>query len=181
MATLLSIQVGRPQTLGHLKSAFRKLPVTGPVVLRRANLEGDEQADLRVHGGPDQAVLCYAAAHYESWLRELGLDMRPAGFGENFTVAGADERSVCIDDVYEVGGAVVQVSKPRGPCFKIGLRWHMPRLVKLVQQTGRHGWYLRVLREGVVEAGQEMQLVERPRPGLTVRAAADLKRMRDLG
>jgi MOSC domain-containing protein YiiM len=179
--TLVSIQVGRPQPLGHVMSAFRKQPVAGPVRLQLTNLEGDEQADRRGHGGPEQAVLCYADAHYESWLRELGVDMRPGGFGENFTVAGADEWSVCIDDVYEVGTALVQVSKPRGPCFKIGLRWHMPRLLKLVHETGRHGWYLRVLREGVVEAGQEMRLVERPLPGLTVRAGAALERVRARG
>ena len=178
MPKLLSIQVGRARPLGHTTSAFRKLPVTGPLLLRTGNLDGDEQGDLTVHGGPDHAVLCYADAHYDRWFEELGLQMRPAGFGENFTVAGADERSVCIDDIYEVGEALVQVSRPRGPCFKIGLRWEMPLLVRLVEQTGRHGWYLRVLREGMVEAGQEMVLVERRQPELTVRAAYDARRAR---
>jgi MOSC domain-containing protein YiiM len=176
MPRLVSIQVGRPQPLAHISSAFAKSPIGGRVRLTHTGLEGDEQADHRLHGGPEQAVLCYADSHYDRWLEELGLEMRPAGFGENFTVAGADEWSVCIDDVYEVGEALVQVSKPRGPCFKIGLRWNMPRLLRLVQESGRHGWYLRVLREGVVEAGQEMRLLRRPNPGLTVRAAADLKR-----
>lgn len=168
----MSIQVGQPQPLGHTRSAFRKQPVQGPVLLLQSGLEGDQQADTEAHGGPDQAVLCYADSHYDRWLEELGMEMRPAGFGENFTVAGADESSVWIDDVYEVGEAVVQVSKPRGPCFKIGLRWQMPILVRLVEQSGRHGWYLRVLREGLVEAGQEMTLLERGRRELSVRAAA---------
>ena len=91
MPTLISIQVGRPQPLGHTMSAFRKQPVTGPVFLLPTHLDGDEQGDTAVHGGPEQAALCYAAAHYESWRRELGVDFGPGGFGENFTVAGADE------------------------------------------------------------------------------------------
>ena len=142
------------------------------------NLDGDEQAAISVHGGPEQAVLCYSAEHYERWLDELGVDFRPAGFAENFTVAGADEETVCVGDVYEVGDAVVRVTKPRGPCFKIGLRWHMPRLVKLVEQTGRHGWYLGVVQQGIVEAGDEMRLVERPRPDLSIRKAAEFRRSR---
>src|SRR5207248_2810360 len=107
-------------------SAFRKQPVTGPVFLLPSHLDGDEQGDTAVHGGPEQAALCYAAAHYESWRRELGVDFGPGGFGENFTVAGADEESVCLGDVYQVGDAIVRVTKPRGPCFKIGLRWQLP-------------------------------------------------------
>jgi len=176
--TLISIQVGRPQPLGHTTSAFRKQPVTGPVFLLPTHLDGDEQGDTAVHGGPQQAVLCYAAAHYESWRRELGVDFGPGGFGENFTVAGADEESVCLGDVYQVGDAIVRVTRPRGPCFKIGLRWHMPRLVKLVEQTGRHGWYMGVVQPGLVAAGDEMRLLERPRPDLTIRQVVRLQRGR---
>jgi MOSC domain-containing protein YiiM len=178
LATLVSIQVGRPQPLGHTFSAFRKHPIAGPVFLLPTRLDGDEQAEKVIHGGPEQAVLCYAAGHYPRWLDELGIDFGPGGFGENFTIAGLDEESVCIGDVYEVGDAVVRVTKPRAPCFKIGLRWNMPRLVKLVEQTGRHGWYLGVVEQGIVEAGDEIQLVERPRPDLSVRRAADLRRNR---
>ena len=178
MATLVSIQVGRPQPLGHRVSAFRKHPVEGPVFLLPTHLDGDEQADKEVHGGPGQAVLCYSAEHYARWRDELGIDFGPGGFGENFTVTGADEDSVCIADVYEVGDAIVQVTKPRGPCFKIGLRWQMPRLVKLVERTGRHGWYLRVVQQGLVQAGDEMRLVERSLPDMTIRRAVESLRRR---
>ncbi|TMD55358.1 MAG: MOSC domain-containing protein [Chloroflexi bacterium] len=130
-ARLVSIQVGQPHLRGsdvglaepidhQWKSAIFKSPVTGPVFLGSTNVEGDRQADPRVHGGPEMAVLCYSADHYPYWRRELGIEeMGPGGFGENFTISGQDERSVCLGDVYEVGEAVVQISQPRGPCYKI--------------------------------------------------------------
>lgn len=187
MARLVSIQVGRPRELltddGEAwVSAFVKAPVEGPVLLRDTNLDGDRQADLRNHGGPDQAVLCYSADHYPAWREELGLAELPhGGFGENFTIAGQDELSVCIGDVYEIGEAVVQVSVQRGPCWKIAYRWNRPDLLAKVQQSGRHGWYLRVLMEGMVEAGLDVRLIERPSPEWTVRRAADVwhRRRRD--
>ena len=186
---LASIQVGRPRALPATgdgqpwdrtwRTAFRKEPVSGPAWLGAANLAGDRQADLRVHGGPDQAVLCYSAEHYPRWRRELALpDMPHGGFGENFTVAGQDELSVCIGDVYERGESLVQVSAPRGPCYKISWRWRRPDLLERVEETGRHGWYLRVLREGLVEAGQPLRLTSRPHPEWTVRRAADVIRLR---
>jgi MOSC domain-containing protein YiiM len=104
--------------------------------------------------------------------------MGAGGFGENLTVEGQDERTVCIGDVYELGDAVVQVSQPRGPCYKIAWRWRRPELMDLVQESGRHGWYLRVLREGLIEAGQELCLVERPHPEWTVGRAAEVYRGR---
>ena len=149
--------------------------------LRLTNLEGDRQGDRRVHGGPDMAVLCYSAGHYPHWRSELGLpEMGPGGFGENFTVEGLSEADVCIGDVYRVGEAVVEVSQPRGPCYKIAYRWGLPDLVRIVEETGRHGWYLRVLQEGAVEAGREMALEARPHPGWTVRRAADAMARRKL-
>ena len=93
-------------------------------------------------------------------------------------VTGQDERTVCIGDVYELGEAVVQVSQPRGPCYKIAWRWKRPELLDLVLDNGRHGWYVRVLREGLIEAGQELRLAERPHPEWTVRRAADVYRLR---
>jgi MOSC domain-containing protein YiiM len=189
-ALLISVQVGRPRLLGTdvglplplkrpWRSAFIKEPVTGPILLRSTNLDGDEQADPRVHGGPDMAVLCYSAEHYAQWRLELGIpELGPGGFGENFTIAGQDELSVCIGDVYEVGGAQVQVSQPRGPCYKISYRWRRPDLLGLVEANGRHGWYVRVLREGAMEAGQEIRLLDRPNPLWTIRRAADVFRER---
>ncbi len=148
-------------------------------MLRKANLDGDRQADLRVHGGPDQAVLCYSADHYPAWRSELGIpEIGPGGFGENFTIAGATEESVCIGDVYGVGEAFVGVAAPRGPCWKISQRWRRPDLLERVERSGRHGWYARVLREGLVEAGAEMTLVERPYPDWTVARAAGAIRWR---
>ena len=184
MARLVSIQVGVPRWNVSADgkpwlSAFFKEPVAGPTALRFTNLEGDQQGDTRAHGGPDMAVLCYAFDHYAGWRDELALpEMGPGGFGENFTVAGQDESTVCIGDVYEVGETVVQVSQPRGPCTKISKRWERPDLLRRVETSGRHGWYLRVLREGTVEAGLILRLIERPHQDWSVRRAADAYRWR---
>ena len=189
-ATLVSVRVGTPRLRGRdvgLKrqldrrwlTAFGKRPVEGPVRLHRLNLEGDRVADKVGHGGPDQAVLGYSADHYPAWREELGLpEMGPGGFGENFTISGQDERTVAIGDVYRVGTALVQVSQPRGPCYKISYFWRRPDLLGRCEASGRHGWYLRVLEEGVVEAGLPVELVERPNPYWTVRRAADAYRAR---
>lgn len=185
-ARLVSIQVGGPRFHGpdvglaepldhRWHSAFFKEPVSGPVLLSSTNLAGDRQADPRVHGGAEMAVLCYSAEHYPAWRTELGIgEMGPGGFAENFTISGQDELSVCIGDVYRVGEATVQVSQPRGPCYKISYRWKRPDLLKRCEASGRHGWYLRVLEEGLVEAGQAVDLLERPNPGWSVRRAADV-------
>jgi len=186
---LLSIQAGRPQALGRAAACdwwerpwttgFCKQPVTGPVRLGRANLAGDEQADRRHHGGPDKAVNAYPAEHYAFWQRELGLPelARPA-FGENFTTAGLLEAEVCIGDVLALGTAVVQLSQPRQPCWKLSRRWRIPDLAWRVQKSGRTGWYVRVLREGEIEAGQSFELIERPYPQWTVAAANDVMHVR---
>ena len=184
MARLVSIQVGRPRWNvtadgQRWRSAFFKAPVSGPVALGFTNLDGDGQADTSVHGGPDMAALCYSFEHYPDWREELSLpEMGPGGFGENFTVSGQDEATVFIGDVYEVGEAVVQVSQPRGPCANISRRWERPDLVRRVEESGRHGWYLRVLQEGVVEAGLEVRLIERPHPEWTVQRAWQAYRRR---
>ena len=189
MMKLVSVQVGTPRSVPPTgdgqpwdrtwETAFWKEQVQGPVMLRFLNLEGDRQAAVGIHGGKDQAALCYSADHYPAWRRELDLpEMSGGGFGENFTIAGQDERGVCIGDVYEVGETLVQVSKPRGPCFKISWRWRRADLLQRVEASGRHGWYVRVLREGLVEAGQPVTLQDRPHPDWTVRAAADVIRFR---
>ncbi len=181
-ARILSIQVGMPAKRGRPDaadpaeqewySAFIKNPVEGPVRLGVLNLEGDGQADRKHHGGVDKAVLAYPASHYPRWERELGLTGMPfGGFGENFTVEGVEEVSVCIGDTFSVGDVLVQVSQPRQPCWKISRRWNIPDLTARVLKTGRTGWYFRVLREGTVCAGQTLQLVERPFPEWTVARA----------
>src|SRR5262249_31091161 len=127
------------------------------------------QADLVNHGGPDMAVLVYAAAHYPAWREELKQPQMPyGGFGENFTVTGLTEADVYIGDVCAVGAAKVQVSQPRQPCWKAARRWRLKELPKRIIETGRSGWYFRVLQEGVVEAGMSVELVERPCPSLSV-------------
>jgi MOSC domain-containing protein YiiM len=179
---LVSVQVGLPEVHQRgdqaVHTAFWKTSVQGPVMLRRTNLDGDLQADRRVHGGPDQAVLCYSADHYPGWREELALDLPHGALGENFTIAGQTEWDVCIGDAYEVGDATIQISSPRGPCFKIGFRWDRPELLGRVEATGRHGWYARVLTEGAVESDQELTLQDRPNPAWTVRRAADVFRNR---
>ena len=186
---LISVQVGTPRSVPPTgdgrpwdrtwETAFWKEQVQGPVMLRFLNLEGDTQAAVGIHGGKDQAALCYSADHYPAWRQELDLpEISGGGFGENFTIAGQDERSVCIGDIYASGEALIQVSKPRSPCFKISWRWRREDLLSRVESSGRHGWYVRVLREGLVEAGQPVRLEDRPHPDWTVRAAADVIRFR---
>lgn len=186
---LLSIQVSLPREVSAEESpdpggkswttGFFKRAVEGPLWLDRINLAGDGQGDRKNHGGPDKAVLAYAGAHYPLWRTELDWPDVPHGaFGENFTVQGLDEGTVCIGDVYEIGGVVVQVAQPRMPCWKISARWRRPGLLERVEATGRTGWYLRVLWEGTVQAGDTLRLTERPHAGWTVTAATAVMRAR---
>ena len=182
---ILSIQVGRPQQLGredspdpHDKpwvSGFYKQPVTGPVQAGRTNLAGDEQADLQHHGGVDKAVLAYSADHYAYWNERLGRGELPFGaFGENLTIRGLDESSVCIGDTWQAGSVTFEVSQPRQPCWKLSRRWRIDDLARQVVENGRRGWYLRVIDEGELQASQEMALVARPHPSWTVARASEL-------
>lgn len=187
---LSAIHVGKPRRMGirgseepadrPWVSGIYKDPVVGPVRLGETNLEGDGQADLRVHGGPNRAALCYAAAHYARWAVELPeVAWQPGMFGENFTVEGLEESTVCLGDVYRVGEARVQVSQLRGPCFKLERRIGRDDMVERVLATGRCGWYVRVLAPGMVEARQELVLEARE-PGaptiLDIHAAKHWKR-----
>jgi MOSC domain-containing protein YiiM len=126
-------------------------------------------------------VLLYAASHYPLWQQELGRpDVGPGGFGENFTVAGLTEETACIGDTYAIGEARIQVTGPRYPCYKIGRRWGIAGLTRRVAQTGRTGWYARVLTEGWVEPGLPVLLVDRPYPGMTVALVNDLAHGRNV-
>lgn len=181
-ALVSSIQVGLPRRAGiddaveamdrTWTSGIWKAAVSAPVWCGRTNLAGDGQADLRVHGGPEKAVLAYAAAHYPSWRAELPIpELGAGGFGENLTVEGLTERDVCIGDTVSLGGAVLQLSQPRGPCWKLGRRWRMADLPARTQRSGRTGWYYRVLEEGEVAPGQRLTIVDRPYPEWTVALA----------
>jgi MOSC domain-containing protein YiiM len=181
-ARLVSIQTGTPRTVGapdatdrmhrQFTSAIWKSPVAGPVRLGRVGLAGDAVANTKVHGGPEQAVLMYALSHYPDWEREMGRPLEPGAFGENLSVDLLTEDTVSIGDVFEIGGARLQVSQPRQPCATLARRHQVADMIAIVLRNGRSGWYLRVLREGSVEAGQAVRLVERPHPEWTVRRAA---------
>ncbi len=172
---IVSITVGMPQTMDLEKpwtSGFIKAPVAGPLWLSSTGLAGDGQADTEHHGGPHKAVCAYPAAHYAYWHRALERTNFPWGsFGENFTVAELTETDVCIGDVWALGDALVQVSQPRQPCWKLARRWQIKDLALQVQQTGYTGWYFRVLREAHVEPGMTMTLAERSEPNWTLAAA----------
>jgi MOSC domain-containing protein YiiM len=186
---LLSVQTGAPRTVGDpdaedamqraFTSAIWKSPVTGPVFAGALGLAGDAVANTQVHGGVDQALLMYAATHYPRWESELGRPMGPGAFGENLTVEGLDEDSVCIGDVLVIGSVRVEVSQPRQPCATLARRHQVRNLISIVRGNGRSGWYLRVLAEGPVEAGQAIELAERPNPEWTVRRAALTWRARE--
>lgn len=180
---LVSVQVGRPRTVGTpgmadamerpFTSAIWKKPVRGPVRVGRLGLEGDSVANTRVHGGVEQAVLMYAASHYRLWAEEWGVSApEPGAFGENLTVEGLTEDQVCVGDVLGIGEVRLQVSQPRQPCATLARRHQRRDLIAVVQANGRSGWYLRVLEEGRLTAGQPVGLLKRPHPEWTVRRAA---------
>jgi MOSC domain-containing protein YiiM len=172
-----SVQVGQPvrqEVPEPWVTAFYKHAVSGPVRLSRTGLIGDQQADLTVHGGPDKAVCVYAGEHYGAWHAELGDPCGPGWCGENFTVRGQVEATVAIGDTFQIGTARVQVSQPRSPCWKLARRWNRLDMVKRVVDSGRTGWYLRVLEQGEVEAGDELHLIDRPFAHLTIALANDV-------
>lgn len=178
---LVATCVGRPERRGTAgaadvldrlwESAIHKVPVAGPVRIESLGLAGDAQADLRVHGGPEKAVLAYASEHYQAWRAVLDPDaLGPGAFGENLAVTGFAETTVAIGDVWAVGSARLQVAQPRGPCWKLVRKFRRPDLVERVLENGFTGWYLRVLEEGSVEAGDQVAVVDRPFAALTIAA-----------
>lgn len=159
LGTIAAVRLGRVRDHawggGVVRSAGVKLPVDGRIPLGPLGLVGDEQADTVHHGGPEKAVLCYAAANYLRWRSAEGLDLPPGAFFENLTLdaPGWDETTVRLGETWRLGSAVVQVSEPRQPCFKLAKRWGIDDLVVRVQRTGMSGWYLRVLEAGELGAG----------------------------
>ena len=176
---LVSVNVSHPREVAHGRKMVRtgifKEPVAGRIVLRGLNLDGDGQADLVNHGGLHRAAYVYPVENYEYWSRELDRDDLSFGqFGENFTVEGMTEEDVHIGDVFRVGDALVEVSQPRPPCFKLGIKMAMPGFPKLFLASGRVGFYLRVLKEGEVGEGDEVERVRRDPERLTVRETSHL-------
>ena len=164
MATLLSVNVGRPREVAwNGRTVFTgiwKEPVGGPVMARRLNLDGDGQGDLAGHGGEQRAVMVYQAGSYDYWRRFLRRDDLTWGnFGENFTVDGLPDDEVCIGDRYRIGEAEFEVTQPRTTCYRVGLRLGEPRMASLLVAEHRPGFYFRVLREGQVRPGDEIEQI----------------------
>ena len=154
---VLSVNVGGPRDVEwrgeRVRTSIWKSPVPGRVAVRRTNLAGDEQSDLTVHGGPDKAVYVYPAEHYDFWRGELpDADLPFGAFGENFTTRGLAEPDVAIGDRFRIGDAEFVVTQPRMPCFKLGIRFQRPDMVKRFHASGRNGFYFAVTREGTVGA-----------------------------
>jgi MOSC domain-containing protein YiiM len=171
--SIVSVQVGHVAPLGpsQVPSAFVKRPISGRVMVQPLGLVGDKQADLRVHGGPDKAIYCYPIEHYAKWLLErpsAKVLLVAGGFGENLTTRGLDEDGVCIGDILRIGGVMAQVTQPRTPCFKLGLRFEDPQMLRAMTRSGRSGWYLRVLEPGLVEAGASITMIDRFNPSWPV-------------
>jgi MOSC domain-containing protein YiiM len=163
---VVSVNTGLPrEVMWHgtvVTTAIFKKPVSGRVALARLNLDGDRQADLKVHGGADKAVYCYPIEHYEYWQHELpGVDLPLGMFGENFTIEGLLEPSVHIGDQFSIGSAQVIVTQPRLPCYKLGVRFQSDAMVKRFLASGRMGFYFAVTREGEVGAGDEIRAIGR--------------------
>ncbi len=149
------------------QSAIAKQPVQGPVAVGTLGLQGDEQGNLRSHGGPEKAVHHYAYEHYAAWHAELGdlpVLREPAAFGENLSSTGVTEADICWGDQLRIGSVLLEVSQSRQPCWKLNARFGQPGMARRVQDSGRTGWYYRVLEPGSLQAGDAIVLVERPWP-----------------
>ena len=161
MARLLSVNVGLPRDIAWrgktVHTAIWKIPVQGRRMVWRLNIDGDGQGDLIGHGGEHRAVFVYQIDSYHYWQSQLGRNNFTYGqFGENFTVEGLSDQEVCIGDRYRVGGALFEVTQPRVTCYRVGIRMNEPQMAALLVARGRPGFYLRVLEEGEVEAGDEI-------------------------
>lgn len=170
---IISVNVGLPRLVLRdgepVSTGIFKEPIPHRVMMRTLNLDGDRQADLSVHGGPEKAVYVYPSEHYEFWKRELPDMELPWGvFGENFTTTGLLETEVNIGDKFRIGMAEVMVTQPRMPCYKLGIRFGRADIIKRFLVSERTGFYLSVLKEGEVGAGDELELIERNGAGVKV-------------
>jgi MOSC domain-containing protein YiiM len=158
------IAIGRPRVVewkgDNVRTSIFKTPATGPVKAVRHNLEGDRQSDLRVHGGEFKAVYAYAAEHYPWWERRLERRLEPANFGENLTISEFAEAEVCIGDTFRIGGAVLEATIPRLPCYKLGIRFDDATMVRKFTEARRWGIYFRVVGEGEIAVGDRVEVAE---------------------
>jgi len=179
MAKVISLNVGLPRTVYFRGQAVTtgifKEPIKGRIKLRRLNLDGDKQADLTVHGGPDKAVYAYPAEHYDYWKKRLPNMKLPWGmFGENFTTEGLLEDQVNIGDVFRIGSSEVVATQPRMPCYKLGVKFGRMDIVKQFMESKLPGIYFRVLKEGEVGPGDAIELINRDANNVTVKDLVQL-------
>jgi MOSC domain-containing protein YiiM len=169
---ILSVNVGLPREVlwrgRTVLTGIFKDPVATPIPLRRLNLDGDAQADLTVHGGPDKAVYAYPSEHYNGWQSRLGRALTPGAFGENLTTEGLTEDAVHIGDEFRVGTARLVAVQPRLPCYKLGLRFGDPKVVRMFLEAGLPGIYFAVLDEGIVGPGDPIERVAEDGARVTV-------------
>jgi MOSC domain-containing protein YiiM len=182
-ARLVSVNVGSPQFLivhhgRKLFSSIVKKSVEGFVTVRPLNLEGDSQSDLTVHGGIDKAVYAYPSEHYVYW-RDRFPDLSWGSFGENFTTEGLVEENVRIGDHFSIGSAEFQITQPRFPCFKLGARFGTQKMIKFFLDSGRTGFYLRVLKEGQVRRGDDIVKVSSQNNSQTIATLVAARRKRE--
>jgi MOSC domain-containing protein YiiM len=169
---VVSVNVGTPREISWrgqvVRTAIWKDPVPGRVRVRATNVDGDQQGNPEVHGGVDQALYAYAAEDYEWWGGELGRELGPGTFGDNLTVRGIDVSGAVVGERWRAGGTLLQVTAPRTPCFKLGIRMGGQQFPRRFAAARRPGAYLRVLAEGELAAGDPVEVVDRPGHGLTV-------------
>jgi MOSC domain-containing protein YiiM len=174
-ATVVSVNVGRKREVPSLtgkrivRTAIWKHPVEGRVAVRGVNVEGDEQADLRVHGGEAKAVYAYGLDEIKAWEQDLGREIDIGGFGENLTIAGLDVSGARAGERWRIGTTVLEATEPRVPCFKLNLRMGDARFGPKFLRAGRPGAYLRIVEEGELGAGDEVEVVRRPDHDVTMR------------
>jgi MOSC domain-containing protein YiiM len=170
---LISLNVARPRLTVYngatISTGIFKMPVPGPVQLRTLNLDGDRQADLTVHGGPNKAVYAYPSEHYAYWRQELpGMDLPWGTFGENFTTSGLNEDELHVGDRLQIGSSVIVVRQPRMPCYKLAAKFQRDDMVERFLLSGRSGFYFSVEREGKVAADDPFQILSRDLQGATI-------------
>ena len=174
---IVSVNVGTPRVVEwhgrQVTTAIFKDPVEGPVLASDVNLSGDDQADRRVHGGPDKSIYAYAAADYDWWASQLGEALGPGTFGENLTIDGIDLAQSSVGDRWHVGEAVLEVSQPREPCFKLGIRMGDAAFKDRFEEARRPGTYLRIIRPGQVEAGDTIVVVPAALPAIRLEEFLD--------
>lgn len=178
MAQVHSLNVGLPKVIGERRgepvlSGIDKRSVSGRLAVRGVNVDGDGQADLTVHGGPDKAVYAYAVEDAAWWSSELDREVWHGMFGENLTTEGVDVTGAVVGERWTIGDVVLEVCQPRLPCFKLGMHWDDPKMLRRFVQASRPGAYLRIVQEGSIAAGDAIVVSDRPDHGVTVALVAD--------